>query len=190
MRHRTGQIAGAQRPRKWRAFCSSSRVSARRHDDRLGTPDQDLSTDSGFTLIEVVMTIVLIAMTILPILDATFTSVRASTTVREIAEIETVLQNAADRVNRAPTYCDYTVYVQAAVLAKGWDPSQASATYMYYAPGASALAADAGTWELDPGGSACPAGVRTPRLIQMVIVSIRNESGSINRSIKVVKSDV
>ena len=54
------------------------------------------------------MTIVLIALTILPILDATFTSIRASTTVREVAEVETVLQNAADRVNRAPTLCDYT----------------------------------------------------------------------------------
>jgi hypothetical protein len=138
----------------------------------------------------VVLTIVLISMVIVPILDATVTSIRASTTVREIAELETVLQNAADRVNRAPTLCTYEVYVQAAALAKGWQAEQASATYQYYVPGPSALAADAGSWTTDPSDTACPGGSRTPRLIQMVTISMQSESGSITRSIKVVKSDV
>lgn len=134
------------------------------------------------------MTIVLISMTIIPIMDATLTSVKASSTVREIAELETVLQNAADRVNRAPTLCDYDVYVQAAALAKGWPASKATATYNYYVPGASALAADAGTWA----DGACPGSppARTPRLVQMVTITVHSESGSINRSIQVVKSDV
>lgn len=186
MRHRTGRIAGAQRPVKWRAFCRSCRASARRRDAR-----QDGRRDEGFTLVEVVMTIVLISMTILPIIDATFTSIRASTTVREVAEVDTVLQNAADRVNRAPTRCDYKVYVEAAAQSKGWNTSAISATYQYYVPGTSALAADAGTWAA--GG--CPLGIdgqpnRTPRLIQLVTISLRSESGTINRSIQVVKSDV
>lgn len=132
------------------------------------------------------MTIVLISLVIIPIIDATFTSVKASSTVREVAEVETVLQNAADRVNRAPTLCDYNVYVQAAALAKGWQASQATAVYQYYEPGSSALASTPGTWQ----SGACPGGTRTPRLIQLVTITITSESGSINRSIQVVKSDV
>jgi hypothetical protein len=152
--------------------------------------DGPRSRDGGFTIVEVVMTNVLIAMTIVPILDATITSVRASSTVREVAEVETVLQNAADRVNRAPTLCNYDVYVQAAALAKGWNAAQASATYAYYVPGASALAADPGSWVTDPGATACPGGVRTPRLIQLVTITVHSDSGSITRTMKVVKSDV
>ena len=78
------------------------------------------------------------------------------------------------------------VYVEAAAQSKGWNTSAISATYQYYVPGTSALAADAGTWAA--GG--CPGGVRTPRLIQLVTISLRSESGTINRSIQVVKSDV
>jgi hypothetical protein len=152
--------------------------------------DGPRARDAGFTIVEVVMTIVLIAITIVPIIDATITSVRASSTVREVAEVETVLQNAADRVNRAPTLCNYDVYVQAAALAKGWAPSQATAQYSYYVPGASALASDPGSWATDGTGTACPGGVRTARLIQMVTITVRSDSGSINRTIKVVKSDV
>ncbi|MGD9996370.1 MAG: type II secretion system protein [Ilumatobacteraceae bacterium] len=146
--------------------------------------------DAGFTIVEVVMTIVLIAMTIVPIIDATITSVRASSTVREVAEVETVLQNAADRVNRAPTLCSYDVYLQAAALAKGWAASQVAASYQYYVPGASALASDPGSWASDASGTACPGGVRTPRLIQMVTITVTSDSGSIKRTMKVVKSDV
>lgn len=178
MRHRTGRIAGAeQAAHGWRDLARSRR-------DR-GEIDHTRE-DSGFTLVEVVMTIVLISMTIIPILDATFTSIKASATVREVAEIDTLLQNAADRVNRAPTLCDYSVYIQAAALAKGWDATNVSGEYQYYVAGASARAADAGHWE----SGACPNNARTPRLIQMVTISARTESGSIKRSIQVVKSDV
>ncbi|MEK7426079.1 MAG: pseudouridine synthase, partial [Actinomycetota bacterium] len=88
----------------------------RKRRDRADGP----AADRGFTLVEVVLTISLIGIIIVPILDATFTSIRASTTSRESAEVETVLQNAADRVNRAPTLCGYQIYVEAAALAKGW----------------------------------------------------------------------
>lgn len=164
MRQRTGRIAG------------DATIEVARTDD------------GGFTIVEVVMTIVLIALTILPILDATFTSIRASTTVREVAEVETVLQNAADRVNRAPTLCDYTQYIQAAALSTGWQATQVTATYQYYVPGSSALKATPGHWE----NNGCPGSppMRTPRLIQKVTVTVRSESGTINRSIQVVKSDV
>lgn len=138
------------------------------------------------------MTITLIAVTIIPIIDATWTSVRASTTSREVAEMQTVLQNAADRINRAPTLCNYKNYVEAAAVANGWRADQASATYQYYTPGATALFGDEGTWSAagpDP-DDACKDGVRSARLIQLVTISVRSETGSINRSIQVVKSDV
>ncbi len=142
--------------------------------------------DSGFSLIEVVMTITLVAIAVIPIMDATLTSVRASAVAREGAEVETVLANAADRVNRAPTLCDYTVYVQAAAVSKGWPASKVTATYQYYVPGASALAATPGTWAT----GACPGNVRTPRLIQLVTITVTSETGKVTRSVRVVKSDV
>ena len=146
----------------------------------------DRVRDGGFSLVDILCAISLIGIVVLPMLDTVYTTLAASSTSREVAEIETVLQNAADRVNRAPTGCDYTVYVQAAAQSKGWNATQASATYKYYVPGATAKAADPGTWT--DGG--CPNGVRTPGLIQLVTVTIQSESGMISRSIKVVKSDV
>lgn len=132
---------------------------------------------------------------VLALLDATFASVKASTTGRESAEIQTVLQNAADRVNRADPGCDYSIFVKSAVLAKGWQDSQASATYQYYDPGIDALAGNPGRW-LPIGGpgpsstDACgPNGERTARLIQLVTISITDLSGHV-RTMKVMKSDV
>lgn len=170
MRDWTRRIAGA-----WRRRWGTDPTASRRDGD-----------DRGFTIVEVVMTITLIALVIIPIIDATFTSVKASSTAREVAELETVLQNAADRVNRAPTLCDYGLYIQAAAISKGWSASQVSATYAYYEPGATALASDPGTWV----DGACPGGVRTPRLIQRVTITVQSETGTINRTIQVVKSDV
>ena len=93
---------------------------------------------------------------------------------------------APTRVNRAPTQCDYLIYAQAAALSKGWAAESVTIDYQYYVPGASALASDPGTWA----SGACPTGGRTPRLIQLVTVTITSPSGDINRSVKVVKSDV
>ncbi len=142
--------------------------------------------DAGFSLVEIVMTITLVAVAIVPLIDATITSISASTIAREAAEVETVLANAADRVNRAPTLCDYRIYAEAAALSKGWPASSVTVTYQHYVPGASALASDPGTWA----SGACPGGARTPRLIQMATVSITSPSGDVTRSVKVVKSDV
>ena len=143
--------------------------------------------DEGFSLVEVVITITLIALVIIPIIEATFTSVKASSTARIVAEVDTTLQNAADRVTRAPTLCDYDPYVRAALIAKGWNPSQMTTAYQYYVPGANAEVD--GTWVNGVNG-ACPAGGRTPRLIQKVTITVASSMGSIQRTIQVVKSDV
>ncbi len=153
--------------------------------DEPATIDQP-QRDGGFSLVEIVLTIVLVGLVVIPLLDATITSIRASSTAREAAALETVLANAADRVNRAPTLCDYRIYAEAAALSKGWQASSVSISYQHYLPGASALASTPGTWA----AGACPGGARTPRLIQLVTVSITSESGAVTRSVRVVKSDV
>jgi prepilin-type N-terminal cleavage/methylation domain-containing protein len=155
--------------------------------------------DDGFSLVEVIIAIVLMGSVILALINATFTSVKASSSARESAEIQTVLQNAADRVNRADPGCDYLLAVQAAAVSKGWQASQATATYQYYMPGVDALASHPGTWTpATPGpasADACPisvtAGVpvRTARLIQLVTISITDTNGQ-QRTIQVVKSDI
>lgn len=166
-----------------RALLRRSRWRTTGRGDRV---DGTGTGDAGFGLVDIVCSVALLGIVVIPMIEAVFTAVATSSTAREVAELETVLQNAADRVNRAPTGCDYTVYVQAAVLAKGWDASQASATYQYYVPGRSALAEDAGTWADGP----CPGGVRTPGLIQLVTVTVASDSGNTSRTLKVVKSDV
>jgi prepilin-type N-terminal cleavage/methylation domain-containing protein len=167
----------------------------RRHTD---DPPTLPARDRGFSLVEVVMAIALMGTVVLAILDATFSSVKSSTTARESAEIQTVLQNAGDRVNRADPGCDYSVFVKAAVQAKGWPSANASAAYQYYAPGVDALATHPGQWmSTQPGNApgptnfdACgPTGVRTARLIQLVTISITDLSGH-QRTMQVMKSDV
>ena len=162
---------------------------------RRGEVDGSLSParDRGFSIIEVVIAISLMGTVILAIINATFGSVKASSSARESAEIQTVLQNAADRVNRADPGCDYLLAVQAAALSKGWQASQATATYQYFVAGIDPLAAHPGSWSpATPGPAvtdACPGGERTPRLIQLVTISIIDTSGQ-QRTIQVVKSDI
>lgn len=144
----------------------------------------DARRDAGYSLTEVLVAVVLMSIAIIPILLAAGLSVRTSSQSRNLARMETVLANAADRVNRASEGCDYKIYVEAAALAEKWNPSQASVSYQYYVPAASA--ANPGTWQ----AGACPDGVRTPGLVQMVTISITSPDGKNIRSIQVVKSDV
>ena len=80
-------------------------------------PERD-DADRGFSLIDIVCPISLIGIVIVPMVNSTFSASAASSTARQVAEIETVLQNATDRVNRAPTDCDYAIYIEAAAQSK------------------------------------------------------------------------
>ena len=82
--------------------------------------------DAGFTLVEAVVTIALMSIVVVPVLGAVMASIEASSRSRSAAQIETVLVNASDRVNRAPKTCGYVDYVQAALGAQRWDPSLAT----------------------------------------------------------------
>ena len=60
------------------------------------------SRDDGFSLVEIIMTIVLMGIVLLPLMNAAITAVKASSSSRRVAELQTVQLNAADRVNSAP----------------------------------------------------------------------------------------
>jgi prepilin-type N-terminal cleavage/methylation domain-containing protein len=143
--------------------------------------------DRGFGLVEVVVTVALMGVALVPIMLAALMTVRASSHSRTSARVETVLANAADRVTRANKVCDYTVYVQAAALAQGWKESQVSATYAYWKAPALGPTSPAGEWVP---GAACPNGVRPDRLVQRVTITVTSPDGSFRRTMEVVKSDV
>lgn len=149
-------------------------------DEAVAAPQRD----AGFSLTESIIAVALMAIAVVPILLAAALTVRTSAQSRSLARLETVLANAADRVNRAPESCDYTIYVQAAALAEGWQSSQAAVSYQYYSPGSSAAAG--GTWQ----AGACPSGVRSSGLVQMVTISLTAPDGLTVRTVQVVKSDV
>ena len=145
--------------------------------------------DTGFSLVEVVIAIVLMGTVVVAVLNAVAVSVRASSVSRSAAQVETAVVNAADRVNRAPKRCDYTIYVQAAVQTEGWSPDTASVTHEYYVPGADATVE--GSWETGAAGSpGCSGPAPTDLLVQRVTISITSPDGKVRRNIEVVKSDV
>lgn len=145
--------------------------------------------DRGFTLIEIVITIVLVGTVTLAILDAVTTGIKASSVSRQAAQVETMIVNAADRVNRAEPGCDYTKYAVTAVGFQKWDASTVSVTNEYYVPGATS--ADAGIWATGTGlYPGCPSSVRPDLLVQRVTITITSPDGDVRRTIQVVKSDV
>lgn len=145
--------------------------------------------DHGFSIVEIVIAIVLMGTVVIAVLNAVSTSVKASSLSRSAAQVETAVVNAADRVNRAPKRCDYTIYVQAAVQTEGWPPETASVTQEYYVPGPDATAE--GTWATGAtGSSGCSGPAPTDLLVQRVTISITSPDGKVRREIEVVKSDV
>ena len=152
-------------------------------DGSLTNPPQATS-DRGTTLVELVVTILIMSVVIAPVLVAFATTVRASAGRDKAAATETVLQNAADRVNRASLKCDYTVYVQAAALSQGWAADVATVAMDHWRPGANPTAA--GSWI--SGG--CENGAVTSLLVQRVTITITNPTTHAVRTLQVVKSNV
>jgi type II secretory pathway pseudopilin PulG len=156
---------------------------------RGGVDVEPAARDEGFSLVEVVITIVLMGTVVIAILNASITGIKASSAAGDVAQIETVLQNAADRVNRAPQKCNYDQYVKAAAQAAHWDPAQATATYWWYSPGADATAS--GTWHSPVvANDACSTPGVAGKDVQLVKITITSPNGKVTRSMQVVKSNV
>jgi hypothetical protein len=151
------------------------------------------SNDGGYTFVEIVITITLLAVVVVPILNAVVTSIEASSRSRSAAQVETLVVNAADRVNRAPKACDYYNYARAAVVSRGWDASSVTKfEQAYYEPALSGPAeidlAQAGHWVF--GSSACRLDEPSELEVQLVRIQISSPDGKVSRTIEVVKSDV
>jgi hypothetical protein len=133
-------------------------------------------------LVEIVITITLMGVVVVPILVAVAASIRASTTSLAAAEVETVLVNAVDRINRSTRArfpCDLNSPVVAAVETHGWPPSSATVGHEYLDSN--------GVWQTDAGGTACPAGVPHLGLIQRITVTITSPEDEVRRSLQVVR---
>lgn len=149
-------------------------------------PDRSRGTDRGTTLVELVVTVMIMGVVIAPIMAAFASAVRASASRDRAATAETVIQNAADRVNRAPLRCDYTQYARAAAQTE-WGPSASSAATVsmsYWVPGATPAAT--GSWAAG-GGTDCT----NPKslVVQRVTITVTSPSGVV-RKLQVVKSNV
>lgn len=137
--------------------------------------------DGGYTLIEALISIALLGVVVVPMIAAMGTSIRVSSTAKSVAQVESALLSAADRVNRAPLRCDYDQYAQAAVQTQGWAADRASTTTVWFDPAARA-------WAVDDDG--CRFDSPTMDLVQRVEIFVTSPDGTISRSIEVVKSRV
>jgi type II secretory pathway pseudopilin PulG len=166
---------------------SVRRRAVERADRHAGLDEQRprRRSDGGFSFVEIVITITLMGVVIAPILAAVAASIRASSVSVTAAEVETVLINAIDRVNRAPRAefdCDLTGPVLAAVEIHGWPRSSATVGHEYLDL--------SGAWRSDASGTACPGGVSHNGLVQRITVTITSPENNVSRSLQVVKSDV
>jgi Tfp pilus assembly protein PilV len=145
--------------------------------------------DRGFTLIELLITVVLLGTVIISILAAVQTNIVASSRSRSAARVESAIVNVADRINRAPKRCDYTIYANAAVQTEGWDTSTVSIEQWHYDyDGYDGGAITAADWQ----AGACEGSITDPPdlLVQKLRITVTAPDGTVSRSIELVKSDV
>lgn len=130
------------------------------------------------------MAIVIMTVIVVPFGAAAWSTVSASARSTDGAAAQTILTNAADRINRAAGACDYDSYAKAAATASNWPASAISTSVQRYNPGATPLVA--GTWT--SGG--CVG--MTPAAVQLVTVTLTMRPGSTSGTvtIQVVKSEL
>lgn len=144
--------------------------------------------DAGVTLVEVLITIVLLGTMVAGILTLTQTSIIASKTSEEAARVESALITAAERVERADRLqfpCDDTLPapVEAAAQLKLGVSEDDVENYAWIE-----------TEHLDGSGrwapGACPGGVYQPNLVQRITITMVSPDTGLSRSLEVIKGDI
>jgi type II secretory pathway pseudopilin PulG len=137
--------------------------------------------DHGSTLIEIMISITLMGIVVAAVLSAVQVSIRSSSIAFTGAEVETVLLNAGDRINRAPQRCQYEQYVDAAAAAQEWGPETTTVVVEILVANTGA----ASDWQ----PQLCDTSVG-PFDVQRLTISATDPGGRITRTLTVVKSDV
>jgi type II secretory pathway pseudopilin PulG len=146
--------------------------------------EQPGAGDEGFSFVETVVTVVLLAMVIAPLMSAVIASIKVSSLSRTAAQAETAMINAADRINRADLACDYEGIAEAMVQYEGWPADSARVREEWYNP-------QTNEWVYEgPAGNGCQFGEPTQTEVQRVTVTITSPDNNITRTIQVVKSNV
>lgn len=141
--------------------------------------------DSGLSFVEITVAVAILGIAATALFGAMFASTQTSARARTTATIERAMQDAFDRINRAPMACNYSSQVTAAVQAHGLPTDAATVTYRRYIP--SVNLANPGQWA----NGACQNGVVTVGLVQSISVTIVGVAGSttVSRSASTVKSN-
>lgn len=143
--------------------------------------------DAGVTFVEVVLSIALLGIVVVPLLLAVSASVKSSSVSESAAQVETLLVNAVDRVNRAPRQdfpCDVTGPVVAAVETVGWPTTAATVAQEY-------LDEPTGTWVSGAGNLACPDDTGFYNgIVQRITITITSPDESVSRTLQVVRGDI
>jgi prepilin-type N-terminal cleavage/methylation domain-containing protein len=153
---------------------------------RVGTGDateRDARRDAGFSLVEMVVTVTLMGLAMIPILIAALSLIKTSSYNRNATKVETVLANAADRVNRAKESCNAESYqgvVNAAAQAQQWGVDRVQAQFSYYEPEPTPHWTD----------GLCAPNTLAKDSVQMVRITVTSPDGKVHRSMQVVKSKI
>jgi type II secretory pathway pseudopilin PulG len=151
------------------------------HDLAAAVERRSRRRDGGMTFVETVVTVVLLGVVIVPILAAVRGAIRTSSVTEAAAQVETVLINAADKVQRAPNVgdaCDFTSFAQSAATAQGWPASSVAVQHEHLD--------NLGAWQ----SGACPAGGDQANLAKRITITVSSPGHTVTRTIQVVKSDV
>lgn len=144
-------------------------------------PD-DRGRDVGSTLIEILISIALLATIVIALVTAVQAMLTSSSTIFEAAQIQTVLLNAGDQVERAPQQCNYDTVVQSAALAEGWPPEAVTVSVEI-------LQSNTGDESVDWVPQDCASTVEAFD-VQRLTIRAAHPDEQISRTLTVVKSDV
>lgn len=165
-----------------------------RHNRVDGAADTSRASDSGYTLVEMLVAIVLMGTIVLSIMGGMWAVVRASSQNDSRAKVQAILGAAGDAVVNykhwnCPEVNDrYVQWVEKAATKVGWDEDTVKITkYEYWNPRAQ-------RWEttnsLGGGDCAETASLTANTTMQRLTITATSPDGRYSNSIEVVKADI